>query len=129
IALWSRVLGAVPGSRLLLKNAALVDARTRERLLALFEAHGIGHDRIELRVDSPHPQMLVEYGDVDIALDPFPYNGGLTTCEALWMGVPVLALLGGSMISRQSASLLAAAGLADWVAADEEELVGKALQW
>jgi len=129
IALWSRALAAVPGSRLVLKNAALVDARTRERLLGLFESHGVERARIELRAASPHPQMLAEYGDVDIALDPFPYNGGLTTCEALWMGVPVLALLGGSMISRQSASLLAAGGLGDWVATSEEDLLRKAVKW
>jgi predicted O-linked N-acetylglucosamine transferase (SPINDLY family) len=119
----------VPGSRLVLKNAALVDARTRERLLGLFESHGVERARIELRAASPHPQMLAEYGDVDIALDPFPYNGGLTTCEALWMGVPVLALLGGSMISRQSASLLAAGGLGDWVATSEEDFLRKAVKW
>jgi predicted O-linked N-acetylglucosamine transferase (SPINDLY family) len=129
IALWSRVLDAVPGSRLLLKNAALVDLRTRERLANLFAEHGIDRARLELRSDSPHSRMLGEYGDIDIALDPFPYNGGLTTCEALWMGVPVLALMGGSMISRQSASLLAAAGLVEWVAADEDELIRMAARW
>ena len=129
IALWSRILDAVPGSRLVLKNAALVDARTRERLLGLFGEHGVGRERIELRADSPHADMLGEYGDIDIALDPFPYNGGLTTCEALWMGVPVLALMGGSMISRQSASLLAAAGLDDWIASDEDDLIRRAVRW
>ena len=65
--------------------------------------------------------MLAEYADIDIALDPFPYNGGLTTCEALWMGVPVIALLGDSMISRQGAALLMAAGRSEWVGGTEEE--------
>jgi predicted O-linked N-acetylglucosamine transferase (SPINDLY family) len=72
--------------------------------------------------------MLAEYGDIDIALDPFPYNGGLTTCEALWMGVPVLTLLGNSMVSRQSASLVRAAGLPEWVARDPAELLRLAAQ-
>ncbi len=123
IALWSRVLQAVPGSRLLLKSAALADGRMRERIAAAFAAQGIAADRIEMRGHSPHARMLAEYGDVDIALDPFPYNGGLTTCEALWMGVPVLTRLGTSMISRQSASLIAAAGMDGWVARSPDELV------
>ena len=123
IALWARILDAVPGSRLLLKNAAFTDQRTRERVIASFAPYGVGNARLELRRDSPHAQMLAEYGDVDIALDPFPYNGGLTTSEALWMGVPVLALMGDSMISRQSASLLNAAGMADWIARSEEDAV------
>jgi predicted O-linked N-acetylglucosamine transferase (SPINDLY family) len=67
---------------------------------------------------------LTEYADVDIALDPVPYNGGLTTCEALWMGLPLVAQLGDSMISRQSAALVAAAGFPQWVAKSEDEWLG-----
>src|SRR5262249_7395838 len=78
IALWSRVLAAVPGSRLLLKSAALADAWMREDLAARFAQHGIASSRLALRGHSPHAEMLAEYGDVDIALDPFPFNGGLT---------------------------------------------------
>jgi predicted O-linked N-acetylglucosamine transferase (SPINDLY family) len=84
--------------------------------------------RLELRLNSPHAQMLDEYADVDVALDPFPYNGGLTTCEALWMGVPVLTLLGNAMISRQSAAMLSAAGLREWIAADENEFIRRATE-
>jgi predicted O-linked N-acetylglucosamine transferase (SPINDLY family) len=79
-----------------------------------------------MRAFSEHSRMLAEYADIDIALDPFPYNGGLTTCEALWMGVPVLALSGESMISRQGASLLQAAGLESWIAAGPLEAIGLA---
>jgi predicted O-linked N-acetylglucosamine transferase (SPINDLY family) len=121
LALWARVLAAVPGSRLLLKNTALADPATRERVARGLREHGI--ERFELRGPSPHAAMLAEYGDIDVALDPFPFNGGLTTCEALWMGVPVLAQLGDSMISRQSASMLEAAGESDWIAASAAGLV------
>jgi len=118
IDLWAEALRSTPRSRLLVKNAALSDAATREALLRSFAARGTPRERIELRGPSPHARMLAEYRDVDIALDTFPYNGGLTTCEALWMGVPVLALRGDAMISRQSAALLEAAGLPELAAAD-----------
>jgi len=123
IDLWADVLRSTPRSRLLVKNSALADGATREALLRRFAARAIPRERIELRGPSPHAQMLAEYGDVDIALDTFPYNGGLTTCEALWMGVPVLALLGNAMISRQSAALLEAAELSELVAGDGAEFV------
>lgn len=123
IALWSEILRSTPRSRLLGKNAALTDPGTRELLLTRFADHGIGRDRIELRGPSDHPRMLAEYADVDIALDTFPYNGGLTTCEALWMGVPVVTLLGNAMISRQGAALLTAAGLPDLVASGADDFV------
>ena len=126
LALWARVMKAVPRSRLLVKSAALTDTRLRERFAGELAALGVEAPRIELRAHSPHAEMLAQYGDVDIALDPFPYNGGLTTCEALWMGVPVLALAGNDMISRQSASMLRAAGLEELVANDEDALVQRA---
>ena len=123
LALWARVLNAVPRSRLLAKNAAFADAGTRERFAGMLGALGVERSRVELRAASPHERMLEEYGDVDLALDAFPYNGGLTTCEALWMGVPVVAFEGDAMISRQSASMLRAAGLEDFVAPDADALV------
>jgi len=125
IALWAKVLHAAPGSRLILKSGALTDERMRERIEGLFAAEGVAAGRITLRGHSPHAQMLAEYADIDIALDPFPFNGGLTTCEALWMGVPVLGLVGHSMISRQGASLLAAAGMQEWACATPERIVEK----
>jgi protein O-GlcNAc transferase len=129
IALWANLLQALPSARLLLKNAAFIDPGTRAHFVELFKQHGVAPERLELRQHSPHAQMFAEYADVDIALDPFPYNGGVTTCEALWMGVPVLALLGNAMISRQSASLLNAVGLNEWVAADDTGLVRLAVGW
>jgi protein O-GlcNAc transferase len=121
VDLWARLLRAIPNARLLLKSAAFNHPTTRAVFASRFEQRGIATGRLDLRGSSPHLQMLTEYGDIDIALDPFPYNGGLTTCEALWMGVPVIALLGDSMISRQSAALLMAAGRAEWIARTEDE--------
>lgn len=126
LALWARVLHVVPGSRLLLKSPAFADPRMCDHVRALLAGHAIEAARIDLRAHSPHAAMLAEYGDMDIALDTFPYNGGITTCEALWMGVPVVALLGDSMISRQSAALLEAAGMHGWVAADADGFVKRA---
>jgi protein O-GlcNAc transferase len=128
IALWAKVLAAVPGSRLILKNGALADERMRERVAALFASEGIGEERLTMRSHSPHAQMLAEYGDIDIALDPFPFNGGLTTCEALWMGVPVLCVTGTSMIARQGDSLLGAASMGQWAAGNPVAAVEKARQ-
>ncbi|MFO1323707.1 MAG: tetratricopeptide repeat protein [Burkholderiales bacterium] len=118
---WARLLRAVPRSRLLLKSVAFEHANTRAVFAQRFVLRGVAADRLELRAGSEHARMLGEYADVDVALDPFPYNGGLTTCEALWMGVPLVARLGASMISRQSAALLAAAGLDRWIARDDDE--------
>lgn len=116
VALWAEILSAVPGSRLFLKSLALNDRDTRERYLNLFTAHGIEQERISFSGHSPHAEMLSEYGKIDIALDPFPFTGGLTTCETLWMGVPIVTLAGETLVSRQSASLLANLGKTEWVA-------------
>ena len=124
VDLWARLLHAASGSRLLLKSAAFNHPTTSTMFAKRFTQRGIGESRLELRGSSPHAEMLAAYGDIDIALDPFPYNGGLTTCEALWMGVPVVALDGDSMISRQSAALLRAAACGDWVAQTQDEWLG-----
>lgn len=118
---WSMILSAVPGSRLVLKWRTLADPRMRERVTQAFAAHQIPADRLDLRAASPHAAMLAEYHDIDIALDPFPFSGGLTSCEALWMGVPVVTLPGARAVSRQTESILRAAGLAEWVAASPED--------
>ncbi len=76
---------------------------------------GSGADRITCRGASAHRILLAEYTDVDLVLDPFPYSGGLTTCEALWMGVPTLTMPGETFASRHSASHMSNVGLSDWV--------------
>jgi predicted O-linked N-acetylglucosamine transferase (SPINDLY family) len=113
---WCRVLHAVPESRMVVKAGALAEEQVVKRLQARFESHGIGAERLELREGSPHAEMLAEYGDIDIALDTFPFNGGATTFEALWMGVPVVTIAGDTVVSRQTASALANIGLADELA-------------
>lgn len=111
VSLWSSVITTVQGSHMILKTVALATESVKQDLLEQFKKHGVAPERIEIRKESPHPQMLAEYGDIDISLDTFPFNGGATTCESLWMGVPVLTLTGRTPISRQSASILASCGL------------------
>ncbi|MCW3476512.1 tetratricopeptide repeat protein [Limobrevibacterium gyesilva] len=129
IETWSAILRRVPGSRFVLKCHQMADAQTRARILHGFARHGVAADRIELRGASPHRELLRQYGDIDIVLDPFPYNGGLTTCEALWMGVPTVTVPGETFASRHSTSHLSNVGLADWVAADRAEYERLAVRW
>ena len=110
---WSRILERVPGSSLILKNRALASAGTREFVTLLFEQNGVHPERIRLNGPSGHYQFLESYGEMDIALDTFPYNGGTTTTEALWQGVPVVTFPGDRWVSRTSASILHAAGLSE----------------
>ena len=118
IAAWARVLTRVPGSRLVLKTHQFNDRTTAAWMRESFAVHGVDPSRIETRGSSSHRAQLAQHADIDIVLDPFPYSGGLTTCEALWMGVPVVTMPGESFASRHSASHLGNAGLGDWVAAD-----------
>ena len=128
-ALWSRILEQLPGARLLMKSHALSDEATRERVLSLFTAAGIEPQRILLEEGALHPDLLASYNRVDLALDPFPYSGGLTTCEALWMGVPVITLRGDRFAGRHSTSHLSNAGLAGFVAETADDYVRLAVQW
>lgn len=128
IALWSRLLHAVPDSRLLLKTRQLADASVRTELRRRFAAHGIAEERLILLPPLPRARYLDTYHDIDIALDPFPYPGVTTTAEALWMGVPVLTLAGDSFVARQGAGLLTLAGLPDWIAADGDDYVACAVR-
>lgn len=108
---WAQALHRTPGSRLLLKARSLGGKALRARITAWFEARGISADRLELVDYVPsHADHLALYRRVDVALDPFPYNGTTTTCEALSMGVPVVTLRGASHAGRVGASLLTAAG-------------------
>ena len=127
VALWSRILLAVPGSRLLLKNRQLADAAQRDVTAARFAAHGIAATRLILEGPSPRTDYLAAYRRVDLALDPFPYPGGTTSVEGLWMGVPVLSLALPRFLSRQGVGILMNAGLPDWIATDEADYVAKAI--
>jgi predicted O-linked N-acetylglucosamine transferase (SPINDLY family) len=124
IAAWSELLGRVPGSRLLLKAGALSDPATAALTRGAFERAGVEPSRLEvLPWASGVAAHLQEYRRVDIALDPFPYNGTTTTCEALWMGVPAVTLVGRSHAGRVGVSLLSNTGLPDLIARDPSEYV------
>jgi predicted O-linked N-acetylglucosamine transferase (SPINDLY family) len=123
IATWCEVLRRVPSARLVLKAHQFADAPTAERIRDAFAARGVAGERLELRGPSRHREFLGEYNGIDIVLDPFPYSGGLTTCEALWMGVPTVTMPGETFSSRHSMSHLSNAGLADWVVPDSAAYV------
>lgn len=125
--LWAQVLKAVPGATLLLKAPSLRDAAVQARFASILAQHGIGKERLLCRGPTGLAEMMQEYGDVDIALDPMPYNGGTTTLQALWMGVPVVTLAGGNFVGRMGASFLHTLGEPDWVASDENSYVAKAV--
>lgn len=122
LALWAGVLQRVPGSRLLMKCPALTDADARARIVRDMQALGVDAGRLELLGHTPtRAEHLALYARVDIALDTFPYNGTTTTCEALWMGVPVVTLAGVRHAGRVGASLLTAVGHPEWIAATAED--------
>lgn len=129
IALWSRILQALPTSRLFVNTRQLQDARTRSLLAQRFAAHGIDVGRLILEGLPTRESSLEAYNRIDIALDPFPYPGGTTTVEALWMGVPVLTLAGQRLVSRMGESYLQNAGLPHWIARDREEYLARAVRY
>jgi predicted O-linked N-acetylglucosamine transferase (SPINDLY family)/predicted SAM-dependent methyltransferase len=128
IELWARLLAAVPEARLMLKSYGLSAASARAELTGRFARHGIGAERLVLL--PPEDGMaahLARYGEVDIALDSFPYNGTTTTFEALWMGVPVVTLAGQSHAARVGLSILSRLGLGELAAASAAEYLDKAV--
>lgn len=127
VAVWSKILAELPDSRLLLKSEQLNDRWIREQTLQCFGKHDICSGRLILEGHEPMSGYLAAYQRVDIGLDPFPYPGGTTTVESLWMGVPVLTLAGGSFAARQGAGLLMNAGLPEWVSVDVADYVARAI--
>ena len=122
--LWARVLRAAPDARLTLMASSLADATTRERLRQSFAQRGIAPERIlPLPPVTPLNRFLAEYGRIDIALDTFPYNGGTTSCDALWMGVPVVTLAGEAFPSRMGLSLLNTVNHPEWGAETPDDYV------
>jgi protein O-GlcNAc transferase len=126
VGLWARVLEAVPRSRLLLKAKQFTEVSVRQRVIERFAAHGIDTGRLIVEGPVSRGAYLAAYQQVDIALDPFPYPGGTTTVEALWMGVPVLTLAGDRFLSRQGVGLLMNVGLPQWVAVSPDDYVARA---
>lgn len=121
---WAEILRRVPDAHLLLKSKTLENIDTAERLRVVFAERGVAPERLRLLPQTPgRSDHLALYGKIDVALDPLGYNGTTTTCEALWMGVPVVTLAGDRHAARVGASLMAAAGLPEFVAADCEGYV------
>lgn len=118
LRLWAAIIQGVAGSRLFLKAPQLDDAQVHDLTVRRLQALGIGRDRLILEGNSPRDEYLRAYHRVDIGLDPFPFTGGTTTAESLWMGVPVLTLQGDCLVARQGVSMMTNVGLADWVAND-----------
>jgi len=124
--IWARIMRSSPESRLLIRAPTLAEPSNRDHLRARLAALGVAGERVDLEGGAAHFDFLRSYDRIDIALDTFPYNGGTTTTEALWQGVPVLTYVGDRWVARTSASLLRAAGLDAWIARDEDDLVAKA---
>lgn len=127
LVLWGRVFSVLPQARLRLQNKQMSCSVTREEISKRLAKFGIASERVTLLGPVSRPEYLAAHAEVDIVLDTFPYPGGTTTCEALWMGVPTLTLAGETMLARQGASLLVAAGLSNWVANNVDEYVAKAV--
>lgn len=127
IALWARILAKVPGSRLRL--LAGNSETTLERIRALMAPVGVDPSRVERMVRMDKNEYFQAQGSIDIALDPFPYNGAITTCDALWMGTPVLTLEGKTYAARQGKAILRQIGMNDWVATSEKEYLDKAVHF
>jgi len=125
--LWAKILQAAPGAGLVLKDKTLSQESYRTRMLDAFSQRGVNPERIELLGHTSWFDHLKAYGEMDIALDPFPMNGGTTTLEGLWMGVPVVTLQGETPNSRGTASILTAIGLEDWIAQSSESYLDTAL--
>ena len=121
---WARIVTAVPDSRLLLRTAVLDDPQRALETRSRFEAHGLPADRLILQASvADYGEHLSRYHDVDIALDPFPYAGGTTTVEALWMGVPVITRHGDRYVSHMGENIMHNMGMPEWIAADTDDYV------
>jgi predicted O-linked N-acetylglucosamine transferase (SPINDLY family) len=127
LATWGRIFAALPQARLRLAAPQLGDPAIAAQLQQRLGKWGIGEARVSLYGMVPRQDYLASYAEADMLLDTFPYPGGTTTCEALWMGVPTITLAGNTLLSRQGASLLTAAGLPDWIAQHEDDYVDKAV--
>jgi protein O-GlcNAc transferase len=123
VEVWSKLLHRVPQSILVLKYQGLGIDSVRDRFLQLFAAHGVEHTRLEFAPRTDYAGYLSAYREIDLALDPFPFGGGITTCDALWMGVPVVTCPGETFASRHGLTHLSNVGLTETIARDLDEYV------
>ena len=129
VATWAKILRRMPKSRLLMMYRGLGDEDVAARYRALFADAGVAAPQLELRPPTSFAEYLATYQQVDVALDPFPFTGGATTCESLWMGVPVITCPGETFAGRHTLSHLAGAGLTETIAGNLEEYVDLAVSW
>lgn len=129
VVVWASILKAIPDSRLFLKDKIFSDSAMREAVYSRFELVGIGESRLILEGKSPRSEYLAAYNRVDIALSPFPYGGGTTSAEGLWMGVPVITKRGDHFLSHLGESIAHNTGLSNWIASDEDDYVVKAVEF
>ncbi|ABF43727.1 TPR repeat protein [Candidatus Koribacter versatilis Ellin345] len=127
--LWAKVMEAVPKSKLLLEDRTADDTDAHQRISAELATHGIGADRIEFEPYIPgHERHMRLYDRVDVALDTIPLNSGTTACDALWMGVPLVAMEGNRTASRIAAGFLRAIGRTEWIADSEQNYISKVVE-
>jgi len=127
ISLWSKILKSIPKSKIFLKTTELNNLYLKKMIINNFKKNNINPDSIILEGYSPRNELLASYNKVDIALDPFPYSGGVTSFEAIWMGVPVLTKKGFNFISHTTESINHNVGMSNWIANDKNEYVIKAI--
>jgi protein O-GlcNAc transferase len=127
LAVWCKLLEAIPTAKLRLQSPLFVDPGVCAQLFERLASANIDTKRVMIELPQFYRDYLRAYSEIDIVLDTFPFPGGTTTCEALWMGVPTVTLAGDTMIARQGASMLTCAGLKDWVANTEEEYLNIAI--
>lgn len=129
LRVWSQIMAEVPSSRLRIQCSAFNSPAGVERVSARIKSAGIAIERVDMLASLDWEDYLDAHGEVDMLLDTFPYCGGTTTSFALWMGVPIITLLGDTMLSRQGAAMLNCVSLSDWIAIDVEDYVFKAVKF
>lgn len=127
--LWAKLMAATPGSIIVVKNHSMDDPLVRDGLIARFVEHGIAADRVRCIGQTTRHEHLSRFAEIDIALDPFPQNGGVSTWEALQMGVPVVTKLGSGPAARAGGAIVKAIGLDEWVADDNDGYLAIALKF
>jgi len=125
---WARILNEVPGSRIRMVYGGLGEGATQEALYGVLGRGGVPRDRVDLVGETEQAKLLLAYAEVDLGLDPFPYSGGLTTLEAMWMGVPTVTYVGDTFAGRHSATHLSAAGLVQFCTNSIDDYVATAVR-
>src|SRR5262249_22944893 len=129
VEVWARILNRVPTARLMLKNVGLGDEPVQQRFRDLFARHGVAPERLLMFPPTPFADYLATYQRIDLVLDPFPFGGSATTCDALWMGVPVITKPGDTFASRHGLTHLRTIGVTETIARDVDDYVELTVAW